>query len=98
MIRHIVLFRFNSGVTDETIDGFMDQLVALKEKTGLVRSIEVARDVGRTTVSYDLVLNAIFDSMENIEQYAVHPAHVSVLETINELCESTVKIDYPVQL
>ena len=78
----------------EDIETLKGELAGLEREIDLVRRIEVAEDVGRKANSYDLALNTLFDSMEDVEKYAVHPAHLKVLDTIKRMCESTVKVDY----
>lgn len=95
MIRHIVLFKFKKGVTEQEKTSLIRELENLGKIIGHVRSLEVARDEARKHNSYDLALNAVFDSLADVEAYAVHPAHVKVVDTINRLCEAHVKIDYP---
>ncbi len=94
MIRHIVLFKLKPKVTRKEMEGLAKELNRLKQNIDEVRSVEVEMDVGRKDNSCDLILNALFDNMEDVKAYSVHPAHVKVLESINRLCESTTKIDY----
>jgi len=70
------------------------QLSGLKEKIEQVRAIDVEIDVGRTENSYDLVLDTLFDNMDDVKTYSTHPAHVEVVEMAERLCESRIKIDY----
>jgi len=95
MIRHIVFFKLKEGISKKEADGFVQELLDLKKHIAFVRDIEVCRDEGRKHNSYDLALNSLFDTMEHVEEYAIHPAHVKVLETVKKLCDSTVKVDYP---
>ncbi|MBI5178650.1 MAG: Dabb family protein [Nitrospinae bacterium] len=70
-------------------------LAALQKSTGgLMRECEVAHDVIHAKNSYDVVLNSVFASTDDLETYRVHPEHVKVLDLIKEVCESTVKVDY----
>lgn len=94
MIRHIVFFKLKSGATKEQADELLSRLHTLKDRIGQVKDIEVAVDIGGKPNSYDIVLNSLFDSMEDVEKYAAHPEHVKVVELINELCASHVKVDY----
>ncbi len=94
MIRHIVFFKFKISATQEDISSLTKKLGALASEIGWIRSIEVAKDIGGKTNSCDLVLNTLFDSMEDVEKYATHPEHVKVLNMVKNVCESTVKIDY----
>lgn len=94
MIRHIVFFKFKSSATQEDVTSLTGKLRGLASEIGWIRSIEVAKDIGGKTNSYDLALNTLFDSMEDVERYAIHPEHVKVLDMVKRVCESTVKIDY----
>ena len=94
MIRHIVLFKFKSQASQDERSALAAQLESLKQEIGNIRSLKVAWDVGKKPNSYDLALDSTFDTMEDVEEYAVHPSHVKVLETVKQVCESTVKVDY----
>ncbi len=94
MIRHIVFFRFKKEVDVTGKDFLAKELYQLKGKISQVRSIEVATDVGLKENSYDMVLNTLFSSMEDVEVYALHPDHLAVIGLIKEMCDSAVKIDY----
>jgi len=94
MIRHIVLFKFKKGVTQQEKNSLARELENLGKIIERVRSLEVAFDEARQHNSYDLALNAVFDTMEDMEAYSVHPAHVKAVDTVNRLCETRVKIDY----
>lgn len=94
MIRHIVLFKFKNGVTAEEKEGLARELRNLGRTIDRLRSIEVAMDAAGKHNSYDMALNALFDNMEDVSAYAVHPAHVKAVDNVNRLCESHVKVDY----
>ena len=96
MIRHIVFFRFKENVDRDSIEEFASALLALKGTISQVKEIAVAFDVGGKNNSYDLVLNTLFDSMNDVETYAVHPEHVKVLDSVRRLCADTAKVDYEV--
>ncbi|MBI5815300.1 MAG: Dabb family protein [Nitrospinae bacterium] len=94
MIRHIVFFKFKKGVSQKEMDALAEELCALKSHIHLLREMEVCFDRAHMANSYDMALNSLFDTMEDMEKYAAHPAHVKVLATIRILCESHVKVDY----
>ncbi len=95
MIRHIVLFKMNAGAEDKT-EELATALKGLKGKIPLVKELEVGIDIGRKGKSYDVSLNSTFDSMADVEEYAVHPEHVAVVEFINSVCQGVVKVDYEI--
>ncbi|MDH4183117.1 MAG: Dabb family protein [Nitrospinota bacterium] len=94
MIKHVVFFKFKPGVTDREKEGLAYELEMLANSISQIKSILVAPDIGQKNNSYDLALDTSFDSMEDVETYAAHPAHVKVLETIGKLCQTTAKVDY----
>ncbi len=94
MIRHIVFFKFKDGVTTEQKEGLALELSNLQQNIDHIRDLELEMDIGANHNSYDMVLNTLFDSMDSVNAYAVHPAHVKALDTIKSICESTAKVDY----
>jgi len=79
------------------MEGLIRELNGLKDSIEQVRAIEVEVDVGRTPNSCDLVLDSLFDNMEDVKTYSTHPAHVKILEMVGKLCESRMKIDYQIK-
>jgi hypothetical protein len=94
MIRHIVLFRFKEGVDEERQAFLMSALEGLKAKVALVKELEVGRDIAGKPNSYDIALNSVFETFDDVEAYAVHPEHIKVVELVKELCRSSVKVDF----
>lgn len=94
MIRHIVLFRFNDSASAEDRAALIDALKGLKEKIGFVKELEVGQDVGGKANSYDIALNSVFETFDDVEKYAIHPDHVEVVTLVRRLCESSVKVDF----
>ncbi len=94
MIRHIVLFRFNTSASPDERTALIDALKGLKDKIELVKELEVGEDVGGKPNSYDIALNSAFETFDDVEKYAVHPDHVEVVTMVRRLCESSVKVDF----
>jgi len=94
MIRHIVFFKFKDGVDDMGRQALVDALEGLKSRISLVRELEVGVDIGRKHNSYDIVLNSLFDTFDDVESYAAHPEHVKVVLLVKEVCQSSVKVDF----
>ena len=94
MIRHIVFFRFNESTSAEERAALIDALKGLKDKIDLVKELEVGEDVGGKPNSYDIALNSVFETFDDVENYAVHPDHVEVVGMVRRLCESSVKVDF----
>lgn len=98
MIKHIVMIRLKEAGSPEAkmentmklkaaIDGLMGKIPELK-------SMEVGLNLNTKAVAYDLVLTSVFDSMESLDAYRVHPEHQKVLELLYELKKDTAVVDY----
>ena len=94
MIRHIVMFRFNPSASAKDRANLIDALKGLKGKIELVKELEVGTDVGGKPNSYDIALNSVFETLDDVEEYAIHPDHVEVVTMVRSLCESSVKVDF----
>jgi len=97
MIRHIVLFKLKPNITKQEVEGLAKGLNDLKKNIKQVKALTVETDVGRTPSSCDLVLDALFNNMEDVKTYSTHPAHIEIVKMIEKLCESRMKIDYQVK-
>jgi len=97
MIKHIVMIRVkgknpeekrqNANVLKDAIDGLMGRIPELK-------GMETGLNVNEKPMAYDLVLTSVFESMEALDAYRVHPEHKKVLEILYELKEETAVVDY----
>ena len=94
MIRHVVLFKFKEDVDEARRKILITALSALREKISLVKELEVGVDTGHKHNSYDIVLNSLFNTFDDVEAYAVHPEHLKVVELVKEMCLSSVKVDF----
>ena len=93
MIRHIVLFKFKAETGDGQRKEFAKALKRLKKQIPFIKELEVGFDVAGKPNSYDIALNSVFETLDDVEEYAVHPDHVKVVEMVKTLCESSVKVD-----
>lgn len=97
MIKHIVMIRVkgknpeekrqNANALKDAIDGLMGRIPELK-------GMETGLNVNEKPMAYDLVLTSVFDSMEDLDVYRVHPEHKKVLEILYELKDETAVVDY----
>ncbi|MBE9504490.1 MAG: Dabb family protein [Proteobacteria bacterium] len=94
MIRHIVLFKFKEDVDEERRTILISALNGLRDKISLVKELEVGVDIGNKHNSYDIVLNSLFNTFDDVEAYAVHPEHLKVVDLVKEMCQSSVKVDF----
>ena len=97
MIQHVVMWKFPDmaeGCTrEENMKWVREHLTALVPIIPEIRSMEIGADVGRTDMSYDMVLIMTFDSMEDLHTYKVHPAHQAVSQYVKKVRTARATID-----
>lgn len=78
MIKHIVTFKLTGTPAErkEVANKFKDALMALPLTIDVLKSIEVGINENPSE-SWDIVLTAVVEKMEDVETYAKHPALVA---------------------
>ena len=95
MVKHIVMFKLKGSAEArlEVARKFKEALEALPEKIEVLRSIEVGLNENQAE-TWDVVLTAIVDRMEDVETYAKHPAHVAAASLLGDNKELRACVDY----
>lgn len=94
MIVHIVMFKFKDEDKNENILKVKEMLEGLPSKIEGLKQMEVGIDINRSERAYDLSLYSTFESRDDLNVYATHPAHLEVLSFIKEVVETTKVVDY----
>lgn len=101
MIRHIVMFEFlkeaegRSALQNAVIA--KDKLYALRDKIPYIRTMEIGINDGEADdTNYTLCLTCDFDTMEDLQAYAVHPDHLEVGAFISTVRLSRACVDYTI--
>lgn len=82
MIRNIVLFKLNEGVSPQSIEveNGLKMVEALEGQIPEIREWEVGRHaLDSSPYSYDWALNSLFDDAESFQRYFNHPAHLAAI-------------------
>jgi hypothetical protein len=96
MVKHIVMWKFKSDVSDEDKLEMKRQLEALMGVVPSLVKIEAGLDLSKKEASMGMVLYTEFQTMEDLAAYANHPEHLKVVEFVKPLvCERAV-VDYTV--
>jgi hypothetical protein len=94
MVTHIVLFKL-SEPTPENLTATRDKLLSMQGKIDQLRHLEAGIDVIRSERSYDIALITKFDSLQDLQEYQVHPYHAGeVVPHMKSVCSSIVAADY----
>lgn len=97
MVKHIVLFKLKDAVSETeklaVMNKFKEAIEALPAKIAVIRNIEVGLNMnpGET---WHIALNSEFDTLEDLNFYAVHPDHVAAGKILAETKESRACVDY----
>lgn len=94
MVVHIVMFKFKEEGKAANIEKTKVMLEALVEKIDTLKNMEVGIDVNGSERAMDLSLYSMFDTIEGLKSYAIHPAHLEVLAFIKEVTMESRVVDY----
>ena len=98
MIKHIVMWKFKDEAEGHTKAENMAKaqqiLFALPPIIPELKKMEIGEDITHSDMSMDLVLLTEFESVEDMETYAVHPEHKKVSKFIRSVIESRRVIDF----
>lgn len=95
MVKHIVTFKFKGSDEERkaVAQKFAEALIALPDEIEELKSIEVGINQNPKE-SWDLVLTAVADSLEDLAKYSAHPAHVAAVQIIAPYKEDRACVDY----
>lgn len=100
MVRHIVMWVLKEELGGETKEQVMGKikkdLEALKKVRPEIVEIQVAFNINPAE-KYDLVLNSLFHTLEDVKTYAVSPEHTEVAAYIKGKAAVRSAIDFEVE-
>ena len=79
MVKHVVCFKLKDN-SPEACQKAKEVLMGMKGEVELLREISVGIDFLHSPRSYDLILETVFDSKEDLAAYQEHPYHVNVVK------------------
>lgn len=78
----------------ESISKAKNVLLSLKGKIEVLLDLQVEVDIRRGESSYDILLITKFASMEDLDAYIVHPAHLEVAKYIGSVMDTQAVVCY----
>jgi hypothetical protein len=100
MLKHLLVFKLKDSALGKTraqnAVELKKRIEALKSVISQVINIEAGVNAVNTPRSYDLALYSEFRDEADLEIYRVHPAHVKLVEFIEQVCENRISVDYKV--
>ena len=100
MIKHIVMWKLkDSAEGNNKLQNALlvkSKLEALKDEIPEIKSIEVGLNVIDSANAFDVVLYSEFESMNDMDAYKIHPAHIRVGEFVGKVKYDTAVVDYEI--
>lgn len=95
MVKHIVTFKLTGSPSErlEISEAFKVALLQLPETIDVLQSIEVGINQNPAE-SWDVVLTAVVERMEDVAIYAAHPAHVAAASLLSGHKADRACVDY----
>jgi Stress responsive A/B Barrel Domain len=75
VIRHVVVFRFSDGATDDQKEAMRAALRRLPELIPEIRAYRFGDDLGLRDDNFDFAVTADFDDVDDFLVYRDHPDH-----------------------
>lgn len=97
MVKHIVTFKFKGSDEERNAvaQKFAEALRALPAQIAELKSIEVGINENPKE-TWDLVLTATAETLEDVAVYSAHPAHVAAVAIIAPYKDQRACVDYEV--
>ena len=93
MIKHVVMWKFKEENKQANMEKAKEILLALPAMIPEIKAMKVFFDISHKDMSMDLMLDTEFESVEDMNTYAVHPEHLKVSGFIRSVIESRVVLD-----
>ncbi|MBR2614669.1 MAG: Dabb family protein [Clostridia bacterium] len=95
MVKHIVCFKLKEGESKEKAK---EVLLSMKEHTPWLRGIKVHIDELQTARSFDVILETLFETFMDLEEYQVDRYHVDVVKKhMHAVTEKSISLDFQVE-
>lgn len=94
MFTHIVFFKLKER-NSENVEKAKNILEAMRGNIPQLKELTVGKDVVHSARSFDVAIITKFNSHKEMDEYQVHPFHVSqVLANLKPMLESSAAIDF----
>ena len=95
MVRHVVLFRFNSETTDADKQSLRDGLSDLRTAIPEIQRYEFGDDLKLAEGNFDFAVMAEFANATDFQAYAAHPRHQQLIaDLVRPILAERVALQY----
>jgi hypothetical protein len=96
-VKHIVMWNLHGETEHErsaNIEKLKSAFEGLRDEIPGLLKLEIGVDFSKIDYACDVVLYSEFDSMEALQGYATHPAHLRVREELGNVRIARHQVDY----
>lgn len=99
MVKHVVLWKLDARYSDKEKEiirsEFRQKLLRLKDQITVLLNIEVYLKSEQASESnFDIMLDTVFNSLDDLNTYQLHPSHIKVVEYVKSLKLQRAAIDF----
>ena len=98
MINHVVLFKLKKYISESEkqteISKIEEALLSLSGKIDVLKYIEVGVNYDLAAQSHDICLITHFDTVDQLDEYRIHPEHLKVVELIGQHAVERAAVDF----
>ncbi|BFM05777.1 Dabb family protein [Halioxenophilus aromaticivorans] len=94
MIKHVVLLRFKTDASKQSIEEFVAEVSELKAKIDVVQHFDHGAAATINTGKFDYGVVAEFASAEDYSRYIEHPAHLALAGKMGGLIDDAASLQF----
>jgi hypothetical protein len=88
------MFEFKDENKENNIQKAIKLLKSLEEKIDILKSIEIGLNFDLAPRAMDLSIYTLFDTKDDLTNYATDPEHLKVVEFLKEVTSFSKVVDY----
>lgn len=100
MIHHIVMFKITKFEDEQDKGRKIEELKStfekLKGKIKNIKTFEVGLNLNTSSCAYDVIVNSSFKTLDDLNNYIMHPDHQYTIEKVSTIPKSKVVVDYEI--
>lgn len=93
MIKHLVMYKLKDN-SEENRKALVEKFYTMKGKIDLLVDLNAGFDIVGSQRAYDVALECVFKTKEDLDAYAVHPLHLPVKEYVHSVISEAHSVDF----
>lgn len=94
MVDHLVFFAVKDEASSEEVEDLLSSMRGLKDEVPSTVDLSVGEDFSGRSGEYTHALFARFEDTAGLQEYMQHPAHLAVVEKLDNVTSGRIVADY----